>query len=308
MLDRITGMQVFARVAALGGISAAARELGMSQTMATKHVAALEERVGARLLHRSTRRVSLTEPGRRYLESVERILSEVAEADALAAEERVAVTGALRVNAPTSFGTREIAPLLPEFARLNPGVVVELGLNDRVIDLVDEGWDVAIRIGRVTDQNLIARRLAPCRLMVAASPDYLAERGVPRTTAELGSHNCLGYTLSDIVGPAHWIFGTDGRTKVQVSGALKANNGDALVAAAVAGQGIVYQPTFILGDDIRAGRLVALTLDHPPLSLPGVFAAFPALRRPPAKVRAIVDFFAGRLGSAPWEDGLAAVS
>lgn len=306
MLDRLRGMQVFARVAALGGLSAAARELGMSQTMATKHMAALEDRLGVRLLHRSTRRVSLTEPGRRYLENVERILSDVAEADALAAEERVAVTGALRVNAPASFGCRELAPLLPEFARLNPDVTVELGLNDRIIDLVEEGWDVAIRVGRVADQNLIVRRLAPCRLMIAASPDYLAEHGAPRSVEDLRAHNCLGYTLSNLVGPARWAFDQDGGTKVAVSGDLKGNNGDALVAAAALGQGIVYQPTFILADDIRSGRLVALTLDRPPVELPGVFAVFPALRRPPAKVRAFVDFLVERLGGAPWDRGLPA--
>lgn len=304
MLDRIAGMQVFARVAALGSLSGAARDLGMSQTMATKHMAALEERLGVRLLHRTTRRVSLTEPGRRYLESVERILSEVAEADALATAERLELSGALRVNAPASFGVRELAPLTPAFARLHPGLRVELGLNDRVIDLVEEGWDLAIRIGRVADQGLIARRLASCRLLVAASPDYLAERGAPATVADLAVHNCLGYTLSDLVGPVRWAFGTEGQVKVPVSGDLLGNNGDALVAAAVAGQGLVYQPTFILADDIRAGRLVPVTLDHPPIALPGVFAVFPALRRPPAKVRAMVDFLVERLGPERWERGL----
>lgn len=305
MLDRIVGMQVFARVAALGSLSGAARALGMSQTMATKHMAALERRLGVRLLHRTTRRVSLTEPGRRYLEHVERILAEVAEADALAAAERVEITGALRVNAPTSFGARELAPLLPDFARLNAGLRVELGLNDRVIDLVDEGWDVAIRIGTVADQTLIARKLAPCRLLLAAAPAYLAAHGRPRSPADLASHNCLGYTLSTVVGPTRWQFGPDGAVKVAVSGNLVANNGDALVAAAVAGQGLVYQPTFILGDDIRAGRLVAIELDAPPVTLAGVFAVYPGLRRPPAKIRAFVDFLAERYGaSPPWERGL----
>lgn len=305
MLDRILGMQVFARVAALGSLSGAARALGMSQTMATKHIAAIEDRLGVRLLHRTTRRVSLTEPGRRYLESVERILAEVAEADALAAAERVEVTGALRVNAPASFGARELAPLLPEFARLHPSLKLDLGLSDRMIDLVEEGWDVAIRIGRIADQNLIARKLAPCRLLLAAAPAYLAGRGVPRTIADLAAHNCLGYTLSRAVGPGVWLFGSDGSAKAPVSGNLQANNGDALVAAAVAGQGLVYQPTFILADDLRAGRLVALRLDTPPIELPGIFAVYPGGRRPPAKVRAFVDFLVARYGpSPPWERGL----
>ncbi|MFC7052561.1 LysR family transcriptional regulator [Hansschlegelia quercus] len=305
MLDRILGLQVFAKVAALGSLSGAARALGMSQTMATKHMAAVENRLGVRLVHRTTRRISLTEAGRRYLESVERILSEMAEADALAAAERVEVTGALRVNAPASFGVRELAPILPEFARLHPALRIELGLSDRVIDLVEEGWDVAVRIGRVSDQNLIARKLAPCRLLVAGSPAYLSERGVPRAVAELSAHNCLGYTLSSAVGPGHWLFGTDGGVRAPVWGNLQANNGDALVAAAVAGQGLIYQPTFIVADELRAGRLVAVSLDVAPIELPGIFAVYPGARRPPAKIRAFVDFLLGRYGSAPpWERGL----
>lgn len=305
MLDQVTGMQVFARVAALGSLSGAARALGMSQTMATKHVAALEERLGVKLLHRTTRKITLTEPGRRYLESVERILSELAEAEAAAAAERVEVTGTLRVNAPVSFGVRELAPLLAEFSRLHPTLTVDLGLSDRVVDLVEEGWDVAVRIGRIQDQTLIARKLARCRILVAASPAYLAERGTPRTVAELSSHNCLGYTLSSSLGPQQWAFGIDGRITVPIRGNLRASNGDALVAAALAGQGLIYEPTFLVGDDIRAGRLIALVLDHPPIELPGVFAVYPSNRRPPAKVRAFVDSLVKRCGSGPpWDRDL----
>ena len=210
MLDRITGMQVFAKVAALGSLSAAARALGISQTMATKHVSALEEKIAVKLVHRTTRKITLTEAGRRYLESVERILAELAEAEATAAAERVEVTGTLRINAPVSFGVRELAPLMADFSRLHPAVVVDMALNDRVVDLVEEGWDIAVRIGRIHDQTLIARKLARCRTLIAGSPTYLAERGMPRTVAELSSHNCLGYTLSTDLGPRHWSFGTDG--------------------------------------------------------------------------------------------------
>jgi DNA-binding transcriptional LysR family regulator len=305
MLDRVTGMQVFARVAALGSLSSAARALGMSQTMATKHVAALEERLGVKLLHRTTRKITLTEPGRRYLESVERILAEVEEADATAAAERMEVTGTLRVNAPVSFGVREIAPLMAEFARLHPALTVDLGLNDRVVDLVEEGWDVAVRIGRIQDQTMIARKLARCRILIAGSPAYLAERGTPRTVADLAAHNCLAYTLSSALGPRRWLFGSDGTISVPIQGNLQASNGDALVVAALAGQGLIYEPTFLVGDDLRAGRLVALALDHPPIELPGVFAVYPSNRRPPAKVRAFVDFLVRRFGSGPpWDRDL----
>ncbi|MXQ10085.1 LysR family transcriptional regulator [Microvirga makkahensis] len=305
MLDRVTGMQIFVRVAALGSLSAAARALGISQTMATKHVGAIEERLGVKLLHRTTRRLTLTEAGRRYLGSAERILAEIEEAEATASAERVEVQGTLRVNAPLSFGYRELAPLMAEFSRLHPAVTVDLGLNDRFVDLIEEGWDMAVRIGWLRDSTMIARKIAPCRLVLCASPSYLSEQGIPQTVADLSRHNCLGYTLSRGVGPDEWAFGADGKVKVRVRGNLRANNGDALVAASMAGQGLIYQPTFLVSDALREGRLVALPLDHPPLELPGVFAMYPANRHPPAKVRAFVDFLVQRFGSnPPWDRGL----
>jgi DNA-binding transcriptional LysR family regulator len=298
-------MQVFSRVAAVGSLTGAAHALGMSQTMATKHMAALEERLGVKLLHRTTRKLTLTEAGRRYLESVERILAEVEEAEATAAADRVEVTGMLRVNAPVSFGIREIAPLMADFAQRHPALTIDMGLNDRVVDLVEEGWDVAVRIGRIQDQTMIARKIARCRTLVAASPGYLARKGIPRTVADLSSHNCLGYTLSSVLGPRRWVFGTDGQTAVRIRGNLQASNGDALVAAAVAGQGLIYEPTFLLGEAIGAGRLAAIRLDHPPIELAGVFAVYPSNRRPPAKIRAFVDFLAERCGSVPpWDRDL----
>lgn len=302
MLDRIAGMEVFAKVALLGSLSAAARALGMSQTMATKHMAALEDRLGVKLLHRTTRKITLTEAGRRYLESVERILGEFAEANSIAAAERMEVTGTLRVNAPVSFGVREIVPLLAELSDLHPALTIDLGLSDRAVDLVEEGWDVAVRIGRIEDASLIARKLAPCRLLVAASPAYLEKHTKPLSVADLALHKCLGYTLSAPVGPNRWQFGADGSVSVEITGTLLSNNGDALVAAALAGQGVIYHPTFLIGDDIRAGRLIQLKLDHPPLDLPGIFAVYASNRRPPAKVRAFIDFLAERYAGVPrWD-------
>lgn len=305
MLDRVTGMQIFVRVVTLGSLSAAARSLGISQTMATKHVGAIEERLGVKLLHRTTRRLTLTEAGRRYLESAERILAEVEEAEAQASAERVDVKGMLRVNAPLTFGFREVAPLMAEFSRLHPAIIIDLGLNDRFVDLIEEGWDVAVRIGRLQDSTMIARKIAPCRLVVCCSPTYLAKAGMPRSVSDLSRHNCMGYTLSRELGPDEWSFNPDGKVKVSIKGNLRVNNGDALVAAAVAGQGIIYEPTFVVGDELRAGRLVALNLDHPPLELPGVFAVYPANRHPPAKVRAFVDYLVQRFGpNPPWERDL----
>lgn len=302
MLDRFTGMQVFSRVAALGSLSAAARSLGMSQTMATKHMAALESRLGVRLMHRTTRRLTLTEAGRSYLDAVERILGDIGEAEAVASAETVDVRGTLRINAPVSFGIREIAPLLGDFAALHPALAIDLAFNDRRVDPIEEGWDLVVRVGSMQDSTMIARRLAPCRTLVCASPRYLAGRGTPRSIADLADHNCLGYTLSRTIGVGRWRFGRDGKAGVEVAGRLTANNGDALLAAAIAGLGIIYQPTFLVAREIAAGLLVPLRLDHECVELDGIFAAYPADRRPPAKVRAFIDFLAGRFGSRPsWD-------
>jgi DNA-binding transcriptional LysR family regulator len=303
MLDRLTGLEVFAKVAAVGSFSAAGRAIGMSQTMVTKHIAALEARLGIRLFHRSTRKLSLTDAGRGYLDAAERILADMDAADAAVAADRFEPRGVLRLNAPVSFGARQIAPLLAEFARRHPGVTVELGLNDRLVDLVEEGWDLAIRIGSLSDSSLIARRIAPCRTVVCAAPSYLAARGRPRTVACLTDHNCLGYTLSRQTGVDRWTFGAAGNVTMAVAGNLHANNGDALRAAAIAGQGLIYLPTFIVADELRAGRLVALELDHPTVELGGIFAVFPPDRHPPAKVRAFIDFLVDRCEpAAPWDD------
>ncbi len=295
MLDRVTGMQVFTRVAALGSFSAAARDLGMSQTMATKHIAALEQRLATRLLHRTTRRLTLTEAGRKYLDAAERILADIEEADARASSDAVEVRGTLRLNVPVSFGIRVIAPLLPELTGLCPELTIELGLNDRFVDLIEEGWDLAIRIGTLSDSTMVARRLAPCPLALCAAPAYLAAHGRPRRVTDLQHHSCLGYTLSRSVGVGRWSFGKSGKAQVRVSGRINANNGDALVAAAVAGQGMVYVPRFLVAREIADGLLQELKLDQPTLDLDGIFAVYPSGRNPPAKVRAAVEFFAEKL-------------
>jgi len=302
MLDRLTGMQVFVRVAALGGLSAAARSLSMSPTLATKHVAALEERLGVKLLHRSTRRVTLTEAGRRYLDGVEKILLDVDEVEAGAGADRIEVRGTLRINAPLSFGFQVLAPLMVEFSKLHPAISIDLGLNDRVVDLIEEGWDVALRIGQLKDTSMVARKLANCRMVVCAAPSYLAEHGTPTSVAALAGHNCLGYTLSRPLGTDRWTFGAAGDVTVPITGNMRASNGDALVAAAVAGHGVTYQPTFLVAEALKSGQLVPLVLDHPPIELHGIFSVFPANRRQPAKVRAFVDFLVEKLAPEPaWD-------
>jgi DNA-binding transcriptional LysR family regulator len=302
VLDRLTSLEVFTKVAGSGSFSAAGRALGLSQTMVTKHIAAIEARLGAKLFHRSTRKLSITEAGRSYLETCERILADMEAADAAIAMDRIDPRGVLRVNAPVSFGVRYVAPLLPAFARLHPRVTIDLGLSDRLVDLVEEGWDLAIRIGSLSDSSLMARRIAPCLAVVCAAPSYLEQRGTPRTVSELAEHNCLGYTLSRLIGIDSWTFGAKGDVAVKVTGDLRANNGDALCNAAIAGQGIIYQPTFIVGAALRAGSLVALRLDHPTIQLGGVYGIHSPGRHPSAKVRAFLDFLAISFGdSPPWD-------
>lgn len=309
MADRLTGLEVFAKVASLGSFSAAGRALGLSQSMVTKHIAALEARLGVKLFHRTTRKLTLTEAGRGYLESAERILAEIEAADAAVAADRFEPRGVLRLNVPVSFGTHQVAPMLAEFHARHPQVRVELGLNDRLVDLAEEGWDLVIRVGTLANSSLIARRIAPCRAVVCAAPSYLAARGTPRTLAELATHDCLGYTLSTLVGADIWTFGAQADRALKIMGSLRANNGDALRAAAVAGQGIIYQPTFVVADDLRAGTLVALALDQPTVEFGGIYAVYLPERNPAAKVRAFIDFLATRfMPEPPWDRGLPAVA
>lgn len=289
-MDRVTSMRVFVRAANEGSLSAAARHLGMSPAMATKHVNALEARLGVKLLHRSTRQLKLTEAGSSYLEACQRILSEIDEADAAATSQRVKATGLLRMNLPLSFGNRFIAPLIPKFSRRHPEVNIELGLSDAALDLIAGSWDLAVRIGLLADSPLRARRLGDSAMLVCAAPSYLDQRGELRRVAELTQHNCLSYTLSAKQGRQHWSFGAGGEHRIPVHGNLTANNGDALLAAAVRGQGIIYQPRFIVGEAVARGELVVLALDKPPVELGGIHVLYPPDRRPPAKVRVMIDY------------------
>src|SRR5690554_1686168 len=283
-------MRVFVRAASAGSLSAAARHSGMSPAMATKHVNALEARLGVKLFHRTTRRLSLTEPGSDYLEACQRILADIDEAEAAVASQRIKATGLLRMNVPLSFGMRYVAPLIAEFSHRHPEVTVELGLSDAQLDLIAGNWDLAIRIGRLADSPLQTRQLGDSCMMVCAAPAYLDRRGIPRTVAELAQHNCLSYTLSAMQNREQWVFGARGEVRVPITGDLIANNGDALLAAALTGQGIIYQPHFIVCEALRRGELVALELDKPAMELGGIHVLYPPDRRPPAKVRVMIDY------------------
>lgn len=299
-LDTLVGMAVFARVVDDGGFSAAARRLGLSKSAVSKQVAALEDRLGARLLNRTTRRMSLTEAGAALIARCRRVLAEAeAAADAVGVLQG-APAGVLRVAAPMTFGTMHLAPAIPAFLERHPAVSVDLSLNDRMVDLVEEGFDVALRIARLANSSLMARKLAPMRRVMAASPDYLARRGVPVGLADLAGHDCLSYSY--IVAGDEWRFtGPDGEQSVQPSGRLRANNGEVLREAALAGSGIAVLPTFIAGPDLAAGRLVQVLPDYDNRSS-AVYAVWPSGRHPSPKLRAFIDFLAERFGPRPyWE-------
>ncbi|MGB3069950.1 MAG: LysR family transcriptional regulator [Ottowia sp.] len=297
-MDRLNSMRVFCLAAQAGTLSGAARILDMSPSMATKHVDALEERLGVKLLHRTTRKLVLTEAGEAYLESAQRILADVDEADAAATAQRTRVTGMLRLNMPLSFGMRHIAPLLPAFCEAHPAVTLDVGMTDAAVNLVDERWDMAVRIGHLHDDTLQARRMGSCRMILCAAPAYLDRHGVPRTVADLANHNCLAYTLSSSAAPMQWRFGQDGSVTQPIQSNLRANSGEALLAAALGGLGLIYHPSFILGESVASGALTPLTLDHPCHELGGIYAVWPSNRHPPAKVRAMVDFLVQRIGAA----------
>lgn len=296
-MDRFTGMRLFARVVETGSFSGAARDLRLSKSAISKHVRALEDRLGVRLLNRTTRRLSPTEEGRTYYEWCVRIGADVAEAEAAVAHLHGEPRGTLRVNAPMSFGILRLGPALGEFLGLHPELSVDLTLNDRYVDVVEEGFDVAIRIGELTDSSLIARKLAASRRVVCAAPDYFARHGVPKTPANLRDHNCLTYSYLRAAAQEWRLVGPEGEVPVTVSGTLNANNGDVLRAALIAGVGIGWAPDFIVGEDIRAGRLVPALEDY--VDELGVYALYPPGRHQSAKLRVFIDFLAGRFGTSP---------
>lgn len=299
-LDRFATLEAFVAVARSGSFARAAEKLGLSRAMVSKHIQALEARLGTRLLNRTTRQVSLTEAGRIFQGRAERLLTELEEAEGHAAQEAQMPRGTLRLTAPVSFGVTHVAPALAAFLAAHPGLRGDLSLNDRVVDVVEEGFDLAVRIGRLPDSMLIARRLAVARLAVIASPAYLARHGWPRQPDDLAGHNCLTYAYA--ASRDEWRFaGKEESRAVVVQGSLRANNGDALREAVIAGLGIALLPTFLCGEDIRQGRVQCLLDGWVPEEI-YVNAVHPPGRHVAAKVRRFVDFLVERFGpEPPWD-------
>jgi DNA-binding transcriptional LysR family regulator len=303
--DQLDTMAAFARIVEAGSFSAAARELGRSKSSVSKRIARLEDRLGVRLLNRTTRRLSLTEAGRSFYEGCRRMLSEAEAAERAVAHLSGAPRGTLRVNVAMSFGVLHVAPALAGFMRRYPELSVELVLDDREVDLVEEGFDLGVRIRALPDSSLIARRLAPSRRFVCAAPSYLEAHGAPEAPEDLPRHACLLYSYQ--AQRSVWrLGGPAGERRVGVSGRLTANNGGALRNAALAGLGLAFLPSFIVGEDLRRGRLRRVLPDWRDADDIAVHAVYPAGRNLSPKVRVFVDHLAERFGPEPyWDRGLA---
>lgn len=301
-MDKLTSMLVFTKVAKAGSFASAAKELGLSRAMATKHVMQLENGLGIRLLNRTTRNLSLTEVGMVYLERCLQILDEMEEMELAVTRLQTEPRGTLKVNATPFFGAYHLAPAIAAYMESFPEVNVELVLQAGYIDLIEEGFDLAIHLDEMRDSSLIARKLGSSQRVVCGSPQYFEKHGIPKTPDDLRKHNCL--TSSSMPPRDQWQFSIPGgeTTVVKVSGNMEANVADALRMAAIAGLGLVLLPTYMVGQDIRKGRLMPVLTDYVPAPLE-IHAVYPHRKHLSAKVRTFVDFLSERFHPKPyWED------
>ena len=287
-MDRFLEMQTFAAVADAGSFVKAAEVLGLSKAAVSRHVADLETRLGVRLIHRTTRRLSLTEEGELFLSRSRELIAGIEEAEAELGARGGAARGLLRINAPVSFGISHLAPLWPEFQTRYPEVRLDIELADRIVDLLEEGYDLAIRIADLPSSTLIGRRLATTRMVLCASPEYIARHGEPREPGDLVGHFKIAYSYWG-GGNELRLDGPGGEARVRIDPLLTSNNGETCRAAAVAHQGIILQPAFLVGDDLAAGRLVELMPEYHALEL-GIYALYPTRKHVAPKVRAMIDF------------------
>lgn len=288
-MDQLAAMATFVRVVEAGSLSGAARAIPTSLTSVSRQIAALEHHFGTSLLLRTTRRLSLTEDGRLLYERAKSVLGELKEVELALSSGQREPSGRLRVSAPTLMGRSLIAPLLAEFLRRHPSLSVDLLLVDRPVDLIEEDIHVSLRVGRLPDSQLVVRKLADLKMIVCASPDYLARRGIPQTPGDLNRHDCL--VFSDTPGAAEWRFLEKGKTKhkIRVSGRLWANSLDALVSAAKEGAGIARVPSWQVAAEIKAGRLRRILAEHESAPTP-VHLLFQPSRLASLKTRMFVDY------------------
>lgn len=298
-MDRVTGIQLFIRVVETGSFSRASRDLGLTQPTATKHIAALEARLGARLFHRSTRGATPTEVGAVYYDKCKQIAQQLAEADDLAALMQQRVQGSLRVSTSVAFGRRVLTPLLLKFMQQHPGLQVDLGFDDRYVNLVEQGVDLAVRMGRLADSSLGARYLGRNPWVLVGAPAYLSVHGQPRQPQDLAQHAALVY--SSVQGDDRWTFtAADGQVlQVPVRGPLRSNNLSALLAAARLGLGLALLPWYVAQESVKTGAVQPLL---PAWQLPEqeVHAVFPSPRLVPAKVAGLATWLQGQLAGEWW--------
>lgn len=301
-MDRLTSMGVFAAAVDQGSLAAAARRYGITPAMAGRHIDALEAALKARLLQRTTRRLHLTDAGQTYYQRCRRILEEFDEAQREAGELGAEPRGSLRIAAPVSFGALHLGTPIARYLRDHPGVRVEVMLSDRFVDLVQEGIDLAIRIGRLQDSTLVARRIGICRMVLCAAPDYISRNGMPENAQALGEHPRLAF--SESVSPDDWtLFDKRGRSCV-IGGPLRllANNVQLLLAAALDGAGIAYGPSFVFGESLRAGALVQVLPEYRTARL-GIHTVVPSSRYISTKVRHLTERLAAHFGDEPaWDN------
>src|SRR5260221_4782795 len=270
-VDRFDNMRVFAKVVESGSFTGAAARLGISASMVSQHVKELEEGLAARLLNRTTRKVSLTEVGRAYHERCTRLLADLEEIEQAVSDRAAAPRGELRINSTQSFGILQLAPAIADFTARFPGISVELMLSERLVDLIAEGFDVAVRVEEPPNSSLIARQLAPCRMVVCGAPSYFERHGMPRTPSDLTAHNCLTVSGNVLSYYRPWHLTAADGTALNISpiGNLRTNSAAVLQVAALAGHGVVCLPTYLVGDALQAGRLVTVLDGYaaPPLTL-----------------------------------------
>ncbi|HKI98851.1 MAG TPA: LysR family transcriptional regulator [bacterium] len=292
MLDNISELRLFVRSAALGSLAAAGRELGLSPAAVSKRIASLEARLGTRLLHRTTRRLRLTEDGAGFYERCLRILADLDEAEAAISERDLMPRGTLKVTVPLSFGRRHMGEAVAEFLARNPQVRVELELSDSLVDIVEEGYDLAVRLTVLKDSSLIARRLLPNHRVVCAAPAYLERHGAPRTPTDLATHNCLIHGTEDV-----WEFeGPEGPLPVKVAGSLVTNSGQVLKDTVLAGLGLAVKSTWDISAELETGRLRTVLADWPVFSRMAFYLLYPSGKQLSPKVRAFADFLVERFG------------
>ncbi len=298
MSDRFNQLRVFAAVIEAGSFTGAADALDMSRPAVSRHVAELEERLGVRLIQRTTRSLSLTPEGQVFHGRVRELLAGMDEAETEISAGKLQATGLLRINVPVTFGILHLAPLWGRFRALHPQVRFDVTLSDRSVDLVDEGYDMAVRVARLPDSSLVSRQLATTRIVLCASPAYLRKHGKPKAPQELKAHALVAYTYWS--SRDEWVFqGPGGATTVRTDPVMHTNNGDTCLAAALEGQGIVLQPTFLVGPHLASGRLVELMPAWQAGTL-GIHAVYPSRKHVLPKTRKLIEFLEDAFRTPPW--------